>query len=89
MTVGNAKDISYDIDPTKHIVLVDVSRGGIRYLSYRLLEQIKGKRVWSTKYGSSWKYYTEQTHVIVFTNEEPDMEALSADRYILRHNFDE
>ncbi len=84
MTVGRAADVAFDIDPTKHIILVDVSRGGMQYLSYRLMEQIKGRRVFSTKYGSSWKFYNEQTHVVVFTNEDPDMNALSADRYILR-----
>lgn len=85
MTVGKAADVAFDIDPTKHIVLVDVSRGGMQYLSYRLLEQIKGRRVFSTKYGSTWKFYTEQTHVVVFTNEDPDMNALSVDRYVIRH----
>ena len=84
MTVGGANDISHYLDPTKHFVLVDVTRGGMQYLSYCLLEQVKDRRVFSTKYGSAWKYYTQNTHVIVFCNEDPNMEALSEDRYILR-----
>lgn len=84
MTVGRANDAAYDLDPTKHIVLVDVTRGGIQFLSYRLLEQIKGRRVFSTKYGSTWKFYSQDTHVIVFTNEDPNLSAMSADRPIIR-----
>lgn len=84
ITVGKASDTSFDLDPTKHIVLADVTRGGIQYLSYRLLEQIKGRRVFSPKWNSGWKMYSQNTHVIVFTNEDPNMEALSADRYIIR-----
>lgn len=85
MTVGRANDLSYDLDSTKHTILVDVTRGGMQYLSYRLLEQIKGRRVFSTKYGSAWKYYAKNTHVVVFCNEDPNMTALSEDRYILRY----
>ena len=57
---------------------------GCSFLLYRLLEQVKDMRFFSTKYGSAWKYYAKNTHVVVFCNEQPNMKALSEDRYLTR-----
>jgi Putative viral replication protein len=84
MMPGKYADLAYTIDSTKNVVLFDIPRGGMVHLSYRLIESLKNRRVLSTKYQSQWKLFSENVHVVVFSNEHPDMTKLSQDRYILR-----
>lgn len=84
MMTGKYADLAYVIDPSKNIVLFDVPRGGMEHLSYRLIESLKNRRVLSTKYAAQWKFFHENVHVVVFTNEDPIENRLSDDRMIIR-----
>lgn len=53
-------------------------------LPYDLLEEFKNGRIMNTKYNSEVITFPVP-HVVVFTNREPDMDALSLDRYVIIH----
>lgn len=80
---GKRDDIAYSIQESKSIFLFNVPRGGMEFLQYTILEQLKDRCVYSPKYQSQTKLFRHKVHVVVFTNEEPDMEKMSADRYEL------
>lgn len=81
--VGKRTDIAYMIDPTKRIFLFDIDRSSADYLQYPVLEQLKDRLVTSTKYAGIMKVIEHLPHVVVFMNKDPDMDALSEDRYII------
>lgn len=81
LSVGKREDLSYAIDDRKRVFLFDLPRSACEFLPYVLLEQLKDRRVFSNKYESRMKMLINPTHVVVFTNEYPDMTKLSADRY--------
>lgn len=78
---GKRDDLAHYLDPTKKVFLFNIPRGGMEYLSYNLLEQLKDKLVFSGKYNSSMKVLTDVPHVVVFSNEKPDENKLSRDRF--------
>lgn len=78
---GNHADLAYALDERRSIFLFDLPRCSSEYVPYKFLEQLKDRRVLSTKYESRMKWLTRFPHVAVFTNEYPDMTKLSADRY--------
>lgn len=82
--VGKRDDMCFAIDPDKSIFLVNVPRGGMEFLQYTVLEQLKDRMVFSTKYKSVMKVIPKNVHVVVFSNEEPDMSKMSEDRYDVR-----
>lgn len=82
--IGKRDDIAHTVETTKSIFLINVPRGGMEYLQYTILEQLKDRCVYSPKYNSTMKFFRHENHVIVFCNEEPKMDAMSADRYIIR-----
>lgn len=82
--VGKRDDMCFAIDPDKSIFLVNVPRGGMEFLQYTVLEQLKDRMVFSTKYMSVMKVLPKNVHVIVFTNEDPDLTKMSEDRYDVR-----
>lgn len=81
--VGKRDDMAYCVDPDKDVVLIDCPRSQSEYLQYSVLEMLKDRLVMSNKYGSKMKVLSKIPHVVVFMNEEPDMEKLSADRYAI------
>jgi len=81
MGVGKRDDMAHMIDPHKKIFLINVARGQMEYLSYPILEMLKDRVVTSPKYDSHTKYMMNFVHVVVFCNEAPDEEKMSADRY--------
>lgn len=81
--VGRVTDLAYMIDPEKKIFLIDCERSSSEFLQYRVLEQLKNRIVTSTKYTATMKILRFVPHVVVFMNEQPDMEKLSQDRYIV------
>lgn len=83
--VGRRDDMAYMIDETKSVFFVNVPRGGMEYLQYSILEQLKDKMVVSPKYHSCVKMWTKAPHVIVFCNEAPDYAKLSHDRIVIRN----
>lgn len=79
--VGKRDDLAYSVDPSKSIFLFNVPRGGMEYLQYTILEQLKDRMVFSTKYQSQMKILRHTPHVVVFSNEQPDLDAMSRDRF--------
>lgn len=81
LSIGKRDDIAYTIDVGNDLFVFDIPRGSLHMLQYGVLEQIKNRMVFSPKYTSQHKILKNKAHVIVFTNEEPDMNALTGDRY--------
>jgi len=85
LSVGRRDDLAYAIELTKDIFLFDIPRGQLEYMQYSVLEQLKDQMIFSPKYQSTTKIMPHKTHVVVFTNEEPNMNAMSRDRYNIKH----
>lgn len=83
--VGKRDDMTFAVDTDKCIFLVNVPRGGMEFLQYTVLEQLKDRMVFSTKYQSIMKVFPKNNHVVVFCNEEPDLTKMSEDRYVIRN----
>lgn len=83
--VGKRDDMAHSIDPVCRVFFINVPRGGMEYLQYTILEQLKDRMVYSPKYNSHMKALQTNCHVIVFCNEEPDRTKMSADRYVVRY----
>lgn len=83
--IGKRDDIAHAIDPSKRVFFFNVPRGGIDKLQYTILEQLKDRLVFAPKYDSRTKTIQNKCHVIVFSNECPDMTAMSDDRYKIIH----
>lgn len=81
LSIGKRDDLAHAIDPSRKYFLFDLPRSGVEYLQYSVLEQLKDRFVFSPKYCSRTKVLEHQPHVVVFMNEAPDMNKLSADRY--------
>lgn len=82
--VGKRDDMCFAIDSEKSVFLINVPRGGMEFLQYSVLEQLKDRMVFSTKYQSVMKTFRTNVHVVVFSNEDPDMTKMSQDRYVIR-----
>lgn len=78
---GKRDDLAHTIDTQKSIFLMNVPKTCMEFLQYSLLEQLKDRTVFSPKYVSRMKILSGPSHVIVFSNEYPDMDKMSADRY--------
>lgn len=85
LSSGKRDDIAHAIDETKEIFFFNVPRGGMEYLPYTILEQIKDRLVFSPKYNSRTKTFLKPTHVCVFCNEMPDLSRMSQDRYVIKN----
>lgn len=80
--IFNQIKISIDEGKEPKIVLVDVPRSGNKYVNYGALESIKNGLIYSGKYEGGCCAF-DSPHLIIFSNEEPDMESWSKDRYEL------
>lgn len=87
--IGKKDDIAYIIDQTKRVFFFNIERGGMEFLNYKTLENLKDRLVLSTKYQGKVKKLTCNPHVIVFCNEYPDMTKLTEDRYEIRNPVNE
>jgi len=85
LSVGKRDDLAYAIDASKSIFLFDVPRGCMEYFQYPVLEQLKNQVIFSTKYQSQTKLLPTKVHVVVLCNEEPDMNAMTEDRYVVNY----
>lgn len=81
LSVGKRDDIAYSINVERSIFLFDVPRGTLEHFQYSVLEQLKDQMIFSPKYQSCSKILRHKCHVVVFTNEEPDYNKLTGDRY--------
>jgi len=80
---GKRDDLAHCVEVDTRIFLFNVPRGSMQFLNYGLLENLKDRMVLSPKYDSKMKILRSVPHVIVFSNEDPDMDKMSADRYIV------
>jgi hypothetical protein len=78
---GKRDDLAYIVDVTTKVFLFNIPRGNMEYLNYGLLESLKDRMVMSTKYVPVMKLIRECPHVVVFCNEDPDLNKMSGDRY--------
>ena len=81
LSVGKRDDLAYSVDVNSRVFVFDIPRGSMQYVQYGLFEQLKNRLVYSPKYTSVTKIIKCTPHVVVFCNEHPDMNALTADRY--------
>ena len=81
LRIGKRDDLAYALDVSKSIFLFDIPRGQMTFLQYSVLEMLKDRNVFSPKFESASKILDHCPHVIVFCNEDPDMNAMSQDRY--------
>lgn len=81
LRIGRRDDLAHAIDETKTIFLFDVPRNQMIFLQYTVLEMLKDRLVFSPKYASRMKILRSVPYVAVFSNEQPDLTALTHDRY--------
>lgn len=81
LSVGRREDLTLAINPSKRYFLFDVPRSQSEFLQYSVFESLKDRIVFSAKYHSRTKILDHLPHVVVFMNEQPDRNKLSADRY--------
>lgn len=81
--IGKRDDMTFAIDETKMIFFINVPRGSMEFLQYTVLEQLKDRIVFSTKYTTRTKVFPTNVHVVIFSNENPDMTAMTNDRYVI------
>lgn len=81
LRVGKRDDLAHVIDVSKRVFIFDIPRQQMQFLRYEILESLKDQILFSPKYESCSKTLRECPHVIVFSNEAPDMTMLTEDRY--------
>ncbi len=82
LSIAKRDDLAHTIDVSNDLFVFDIPRGSLHMLQYGVLEQLKNRMIFSPKYNSCHKIIrSKSVHVVVFTNEEPDMNALTSDRY--------
>lgn len=85
LSIGKRDDLAHAIDKSKRLFIFDVPRGGMQFLQYTILEQLKNRVVFSPKYDSTTKVLKHVPHVVVFCNEEPDRTKMTRDRFKVVH----
>lgn len=81
---GKKADMSYALDPNIRVLFIDAPRSKQgEFLQYDFIEDVKNGYVFCSKYESRVKQLSP-CHVVVFMNEDPDMNKLSKDRYCIR-----
>lgn len=80
LRAGKVADMALAYKITTKLLVVDVPREKGEHLQYSFLEQVKDGILSSPKYQSEIKMFPPP-HVLVFMNEEPNMNSLSEDRY--------
>lgn len=82
MLCGKSNDMYHMLskinDPT--LICVDIPRSSNEFINYGAIEQIKNGLVFSGKYEGSQLVF-DCPHVIVFSNEMPDLDKMSRDRW--------
>lgn len=83
-SVMKRDDAAHMLNTDIRVLFIDVPRTQLEFLRYEFLEMVKNGRVTSPKYDSCQKLMKGNTHIVVFTNEYPDMTKLSADRWNIK-----
>lgn len=89
LSCGKRDDVAHAIDVDKRIFLFNIPRKSMEYFNYNIIEQLKDRMVFSPKYDSQTKILNNNPHVVVFSNEYPKMDDMTADRYVIIEDFDE
>lgn len=76
--------MAHMISPSKSVFLINVPRTQMEFLQYSILEMLKDRMVSSPKYNSRMKVLEQVPHVVVFSNEAPDLAKMTMDRYDVR-----
>lgn len=84
LTPGRVVDMAYAVDINKRIFIMNVAREQMIHLQYTILEQLKDRVIFSSKYHSVTKLLVNNVHVVVFCNEHPDVTKMSDDRFLIR-----
>lgn len=83
MKPGKFADMAYGYIEETQLLILDCPRSKQGdFIQYDFLECVKDGRLFSMKYESRMKRFNPP-HVFVFMNQSPDMEKLSADRYVI------
>lgn len=85
LSVGKRDDLAYAIDVSKRVFVFDIPRGNMEYFQYSVVEALKNQMIMSNKYKSQTKIIPHKVHVVVMCNEEPDRNAMTRDRYSIKH----
>lgn len=88
LSVGKRDDIAHALDVTKSIFLFNIPRKQMEYIQYSVFEMIKDRMIFSPKYDSTMKTLNHNPHVVVFSNEEPDLERLTEDRFTIVREYE-
>jgi len=83
MSIGKRDDLAYAVSTSTALFVFDIPRGNMQYIQYGFFEQLKNRVVFSNKYMSQTKILQHTPHIVCFSNEAPDMNALTNDRYKL------
>lgn len=84
LSIGKASDLAHAIATHNSVFLFNIPRGKMEFISYDLLEQLKDRVIFSGKYNSHTKILRNKCHIVVFSNEAPDVEKLSPGRMNIR-----
>lgn len=84
LSVSKRENLAYMIREYCDIFVFNVARGDMEFLSYKLIEELKDRRVTSGKYDSRMKILRKKPYVIVLSNEYPDVSKLTEDRYNIK-----
>ncbi len=81
---GRTADIKYSYDGNNYVIF-DFVRSSQDHLNYEVIECIKNRRFFSTKYESIHKNFLGDgvCKIVVMMNEEPDYSKLSEDRFMV------
>jgi len=78
---GKKADMAFALNTNVRVLFIDAPRSKQgEFIQYDFLEDVKNGYVFCAKYESKIKYM-QPCHVVVFMNEDPDMNKLSKDRY--------
>lgn len=81
LMVGKRDDLAFAIDESKSVFLFDIPRGNMTFFQYNIVEMLKNGLLFSPKYSSMTKVWRSVPYVAVFSNEAPDMDQMTPDRY--------
>ena len=81
LSIGKRDDLAHAIKIDTKVFLLDIPRDSMQYLQYSVLEMMKNRIVFSPKYSSQTKILHSTPHIVIFSNEEPNMAAMTEDRY--------
>lgn len=89
---GKGADMKYGVIKYKetnniapHIIIIDIPRSmDLQFFSYTATEEIKNGCFFSNKYESNM-FIMNSPNIVIFSNEIPDKEKFSKDRWIIHH----